>query len=401
MNSLKTILICISLSLAICNKLSLMQSGNSTSPAIDAKNAKFDFDLFKLLARNSTSLVISPFGIYNVLALATNGANGITQREMNLVIDKTVSLSRIDMYVKRASDSLATLDGAGNSDFKLVNSIFTKTKPSNYILSIAKSYFRARVDLLQNATQINAFVSNSTNGKIDNVIDQPSVDAARMVLVNAIYFRSSWMYPFDNKNNTQGSFKIDDTNARDCVFMNNKFTKGKVSYLEDDDMQILRLPYKNLKLSAVIILPKKMPLNNLIDKINVNSFRLNVKKLDSKWDIMLTMPRFRVEFQGDIKDALNQMGMKLAFTDKADFSRMTNDKAPLYIDKILHKTFLEVSETGTEAAAATAVIMNLTSSPPLPDSPDMKKMTLDRPFLFMITHDDLDELLFVSKVVDF
>jgi serpin B len=389
----KLILKVLCLYFVISNKVSLKQN-NSTSPP------RFDFDLFKNLVRNSTNIVVSPFSIYSVLTLAANGASGMTQREMNIVLDRNTQLSRLNMFIKRSLDYLGLMENTKDSDVKLANAIFTKMKPSTYILSVARAYFKARVDMLQSSEQINTFVSNTTNNKIANIVDPMTVENAKMILVNAIYLKSSWMYPFDSSKNTQGSFKIDETRTFDCLFMNQKYTKGKISYYEDEESQILRLPYKSLKLHAFFLLPKRMNLMAFTEKLNYNVFRLYERKLDSKYEVSLSLPKFKIEFEKDMKDILIQMGMKLAFSKDADFSRITAERASLMIDKVLHKTFLEVSETGTEAAAATAATMNLTSSLET-ENPDLKKMRLDKPFIFLIRHDDLDQMLFMAKVEDF
>uniref|UniRef100_A0A8C3SGN5 Serpin B6 n=1 Tax=Chelydra serpentina TaxID=8475 RepID=A0A8C3SGN5_CHESE len=237
---------------------------------------------------------------------------------------------------------------------------------------------------------INAWVEEKTEGKIQNLLAQGAVDSmTRLVLVNAIYFKGNWATPFNKRNTVERQFKINKNETKPVQMMFKK-AKFNMSYIADFQTKILDLPYVDNETSMIILLP---------DEIQDNSTELTYEKL-IEWinpevmnytKVEVFLPRFKLEEAYDLKPVLKSMGMADAFeSDKVDFSGMSasND---LVLSEVVHKSFVEVNEEGTEAAAATGVIMAGCCLEILP------QFTADHPFLFFIRHNTTGNILFYGR----
>ncbi|UCC15883.1 MAG: serpin family protein, partial [Dehalococcoidales bacterium] len=235
------------------------------------------------------------------------------------------------------------------------------------------------------------WVSDETEGRIEDLIPQGQLNAAtRLVLTNAIYFNAAWQYPFEESQTSDSSFYL--LNGQDVTISMMKQTE-LFGYTNGEGYQAVELQYDGAELSMVILLP---------DPGQHVSFeeQLTADKVDEIIDglkysqVALAMPKFEFESEFMMKDTLSAMGMPIAFSSGADFSGMTGAK-DLYIDQVIHKAFVSVDEAGTEAAAATAVDIKLTSMPAEP-----VKVTIDRPFIFFIRDIETGAILFVGRVLN-
>jgi serpin B len=239
---------------------------------------------------------------------------------------------------------------------------------------------------------IHDWVEEQTESRIKDLIPQGAIDSmTRLVLTNAVYFNAAWQSQFEEKATTQGSFHLIDGNSVTVPMMRQTASFG---YGEGTGYQVVELPYDGGELSMVVLLPAEGQFEAFEDAIDNEAFldvlgRLQWTRLD------LTMPKFKMETSFSLNDALAAMGMVQAFDPgRADLSGMDGTRN-LYITDVVHKAFVEVDEAGTEAAAATAVIVGTTSMPADPIA-----VTIDRPFLFLIRDIETGTVLFLGRVMN-
>jgi len=238
---------------------------------------------------------------------------------------------------------------------------------------------------------INDWVSDQTEGRIEDLIPQGVIDAlTRLVLTNAIYFNAAWLNPFNEDITDDSAFYLLDGGEVTVPMMMQSDSFG---YAEGAGYQAVELPYDGRELSMVILLPDSGKFEEFEGSLDADLVDTITNDLIYK-EIALTMPKFEFESEFSLADTLAAMGMPVAFTGAADFSGMTGNR-DLSIAEILHKAFVSVDEAGTEAAAATAVVMNLTAAPGEP-----VEVTLDRPFIFLIRDIETGAILFVGRVVN-
>jgi serpin B len=240
---------------------------------------------------------------------------------------------------------------------------------------------------------INQYIEEETNKKIKNLIPKGSISPmTRAVLTNAIYFKGVWLWQFDEKNTTKQNFFIRLNLSVEVPMMNMNPEKAEFNYFEDEKIQVLELPYKGEKVSMVVLLPKEdfSSFDSSLTLDNLKEYQAKMKKtkLDS-----IALPKFKLETKYFLRDNLSALGMPTAFSDRADFSKMTG-RRDLFINFVIHQAFVEVDEKGTEAAAATAVGMKLTGIR------QPKIFRADHPFLFFIMEKQTSTILFFGRVVD-
>lgn len=240
--------------------------------------------------------------------------------------------------------------------------------------------------------EINKWVEDRTNQKIKELIQKGDLTSlTRLVLVNAIYFKGKWKYTFNKKETKEIPFFVDEKRTSKVPMMHQV---NDFNYYEDKDLQAIELPYSGDELSMIVILPKERTLSKLeknlnytlLDKISTNM---------AKEKIEVYFPKFKIEKRYILNEPLIKLGMSDAFDDMlADFSGMTGSR-DLYISKVIHQSFIEVNEEGTEAAAATAVIMSGKSI-----SLGPKIFKADHPFLFFIIHKPTNTILFMGRFIE-
>lgn len=362
-------------------------------------NSSFAFDLYQKIRDGSGNLFFSPYSISLALAMTYAGARGETAQQMAEALDFT--LSQENLHPAFNALDLALVEN-GNDNFRLniANSLWGQYGFSfeNDFLDVLALNYGARmwlVDFITDAenarTKINYWVSEHTENKIENLLPAGSVDDyTRLVLTNAIYFKAIWQNKFDAQDTKEEMFTLLDNSQVSVPMM---FQSERLRYAEGTGYQAVELPYVDSDASMLVILPTLdnfSEFESSLDPELVGTIENNLQYQE----VDLKMPKFEFEASLGLSDVLKQMGMTAAFSlPPADFSGI-NAENNLYITDVLHKGFVSVDENGTEAAAATAVIVGTTSLPPPPIT-----MTIDHPFIFMIRHNN-GSILFLGRVLD-
>ncbi len=370
-------------------------SQNSTS--IVENNNDFAFRLFKnISSQDSTNVFISPISISTALSMTYDGAKGKTAKEMR----KTLGFTKDQSY---SHDEITNLLKFYQNDtenlFTIVNAAFAQEKYNfnekyfdllkDYNALIKQANFIDDTKREEARLEINQWVMDNTNDKIEDLLDKSSVDKlTRLVLLNAIHFKADWMYEFPEDRTRQMIFQHP---SRQYIasFMH---TKQKFLYFEDSTFSMLEIPYTDNQAAMYVILPKDTCINNFIDNLNYANFTSAIES--SKEEIIdLLIPKFKIEDKYKLKKNLKEMGMLRAFTTKANFKGM-NGRSDLMIDDVIHQSFIEVNEKGTEAAAATAVVVRQKSQP------KTTYLNFNRPFIFVIVEKNEKSILFIGKFMN-
>jgi serpin B len=380
--------------------------GQGDVAALVQGNSAFAFALYQALKDQDGNLFFSPYSISQALAMTYAGARAETEQQMARTLHFDLPQDRLYPAFKSLDQELAQrgqgAQGKDGEGFRLnvVNALWGQTGyqflPAFLDLLSANYGAGLRfVDYVQAAeearTTINDWVSEQTEGKIQDLI-APGVlnDLTRLVLTNAIYFNAAWATPFVEDMTQDGAFtRLDGSQVTVPMMRQNE----SLGYAEGAGYQVVELPYDGQEMSMVILLPAKGQFQAFESALDAARVEAILQEL-APGQVALTVPRFKFDSAFSLKDALSQMGMPVAFTADADFSGMTGNRE-LFISAVLHKAFVSVDEAGTEAAAATAVVVGLLSAPPTP-----VEVTVDRPFLFLIRDLKTGTVLFVGRVVD-
>ena len=332
------------------------------------------------------NVILSPLSIFQVLGLTTNGAVGTTQKEMISTLESSTldNLNNINLKIIEKIKKFVTVE--------LANGVMSRFDPIKTFSKVCDKY-EAPIEKLVSKKQVNDWCSKNTHGKITEIIDELS-PATLMLLLNAVYFRGEWVSSFNPDNTRGGIFYNFGKEEKKVEIMTQTH---EFNYYQDSQIQAVELPYKNDSMSALIILPNKdIDINNYINKNNVNDDL--VKKIDNGMKstyVKLSLPKFEVGFYSKLKDVLRRLKMEIPFTGAADFSGI-NGSGGLYIDDVIHKTYLKVDEIGSEAAGVTVVDMRKG----IPSS-KVVGMEVNRPFIVILRSSELpinNEFLFVAKI---
>jgi serpin B len=359
----------------------------------------FVFKMLDILSQaEDNNLFFSPLSVQYALAMSLNGADRNTYDEIKTTLSvEGLNEQEINESFKTLTEYLRSVDT--NVTLEIANSIWYEKKlevKENFNNSVSQ-YFDARVSGLdfsapQSVNTINGWVKDKTNGMIEDLIDQIPQDAV-MYLINAIYYKSEWKYKFDIDKTKPGPFYLESDENVLTDLMEAK--EMGVNYFSNSDIELIELPYGNGQYIMSVLVPgngKKVA--DIVDLLDEKIYQEWTEKADSiSADIIL--PKFKIEYKALLNDALIEMGMEDAFTDKADFSRLFVKQLGLRISRVLQKAAIEVNEDGTEAAAATSVEISLTSLPP--ETPVIK---INRPFLFFIKEKNSGVILFGGKLMD-
>ena len=385
-----------------------------TSPDISASdltglvdgNTAFAFDLYRALSGGDGNLFFSPHSISLALAMTYAGARAETEQQMADTLKFLLSQDRLHPAFNALDIALASRgEGAQGRDDKgfrlnIVNAIWGQ-KDFEFLadfLDVLAENYGAGLRLLdfvnspeESRVTINDWVSEQTEGRIEDLIPQGAIDAlTRLVLTNAIYFNAAWLHPFSEEMTRDGAFNLLGGGEVTVPMMMQTESLG---YADGEAYQAVELPYDGGELSMVILLPETGEFEGFEDSLNAEFVDTVLSDL-TYGQVALTMPKFEFESEFSLVDTLTTMGMPAAFTGEVDFSGM-NGTRDLAITDILHKAFVAVDEAGTEAAAATAVIIGETSMPAEP-----VEVTVDRPFIFLIRDIETGAVLFVGRVMN-
>ena len=360
---------------------------------------QFGFNLFKTVntADTGESLFISPLSVSMALGMTRNGAAGETKQAMQSVLAfDNMSDEEINQSYRSLIDLLVHLDP--KVTMQIANSIWTRQGMtfSDDFLNTNKTYFDAFVQTLDfhdanSVAIINNWVKDNTNGKIEKIADKIDAEAV-MFLINAIYFKGTWTLEFDKDLTGDAPFHLADGSETTVRMMH---LTGDLDYFENDLFQAVDLPYGDQLYSMMILLPKPdTDIDDLVNLLNAENWQLWNNNLNTT-SIDLSLPKFKLEYEDSLKDVLTALGMGIAFdADRADFSRMLSvQKKGLFLTNVKHKTFVEVNEEGTEAAAVTSVEVGRTSVP------ERIRVNVNHPFLFIIRDHNSGAIIFMGKML--
>lgn len=371
-------------------------TAEDVSPRIVEANTRFAFEIFgKLNAEDAgESLFISPLSITTALTMTYNGA-GTTTRE---AMEQTLGWTDIDRDVVNEG-FLTLLDYLGSVDdavtLHIANSIWIREGQAiqEDFLDRNRTYFDAEVSTLDftdpsAADTINDWIAAATREKIDQMIDPPIDASVIMYLINAIYFQGLWSDPFDPDDTFDSDFTALDGTEQDIRMMRRFDT---IEYAKGEDYKAVRLPYGSGAASMTAILPAEdVTVNAFIDGLDYSKWETIRGSLSETEKVTLQIPRFTLEYGiKELNEALKSLGMAQAFDARADFSGI---RSGIYISEVLHKAVIEVNEEGSEAAAATVVVMEESAAM------DPAVFIADRPFIFLITDDTTGTILFIGKM---
>lgn len=363
-------------------------------------NNQFAFDLYsKLSESESGNIFYSPYSISAALAMTYEGAKGKTYDEIKSVLhfpepgSLRPNYAAIYTDINRKKDDYQLSTGNAlwvQQDFTLL---------PDYISNVEKYYGgkATNVDFKLHAEEsrqtINSFIEAQTMGRIKDLIPSGALDeSVRLVITNAIYFKGTWVWEFKESETLERMFTVSADRVIKTPMMNMEPEKAMFNYMMNDDLQIIELPYKGDKLSMLILLPK--------DDLSSIESSLTVEKLSELKSQMvethleyIRIPKFEFDTDYSLNEALIALGMPEAFSPGADFSGMDGAR-DLFIGVVIHKAFVKVDEKGTEAAAATAIVMKTTSLR------EENIFNADHPFIFIIQEKESGNILFMGRVVD-
>lgn len=377
-----------------------VEFGDKDYEKIVEPNNELGFKLMKEIETDDNgNLFISPTSLMMALAMVYNGADGVTKKE----IAQALQMGGIDpVDLNKANASFMTMLNKENDaiQLKVANSIWfnNQYKFQEEFAKQSNDYFNAKIEGIDitssdSPKRINDWVIDATNGKIDKMVDAPLDDDLVAMLLNAIYFKGDWTYPFDKKNSDDKTFYLHTGNEIDVPFMK---LQEELLYVTNSEYQAIQLPYGDGEMSMTVVLPN--------ESIGLDEFQSNLSS--EKWEEIgsgmrsmkgtILLPKFKMSYETDLNDALEALGMTSAFTLKADFSKMVEGDTSLFISKVKQKTYIDVNEEGTEAAAVTGVQSEAASAPP--DDPFV--MDVNRPFFFAITDDETGAILFLGSLAN-
>lgn len=385
-----------------------------TSPVVDFSdmttlvkgNSGFAFDLYQALKKEDGNIFYSPYSISLALAMTYAGARGETAKQMvdtlRYQLDQSAlhsAFNSLDIELGKRGEGAKGKDGEGFR-LNIVNAIWGQRDYkflSTYLDILAENYGAGlRILDFQSAPEqsritINNWVSDQTESRIKDLIPKGSIDfLTRLVLTNAIYFNAAWKLPFQPEATANGPFHL--INGGDVTVPMMKQTEN-FGYAKSGNYLAVELPYDGDELSMVILMNDGGKFSDFENTLKSPAVTAIIDELKNT-RVALTMPKFEFESEFGLKETLMGMGMAEPFRDSADFSGMST-QSDLHIDDVVHKAFVSVDEAGTEAAAASAVIVGTTSMPLEPLT-----VTLDRPFIFMIRDIKTGTILFIGRVMN-
>jgi serpin B len=370
-------------------------------------NNQFAFDLYGALKDGAGNLFCSPYSVSLALAMTYAGARGATEGQMARTLHFTLPQDRLHPAFNVLDSRLSQLGlGAKGKDGKgfrlnIVNDIwgqqgysflapFLDTLARNYGAGLRPLDFEAAPEASR--TAINDWVGQKTEGRIKDLVPPGAIDSlTRLVLTNAIYFNAAWQYPFEKAATKDGAFHLLDGGEVTAPMMQQ--TKS-LRYARGTDYQAVELPYDGSELSMLLLLPVSGRFAAFEESLDAGQLKAISGNLSSE-RVALTMPSYEFTSTFSLKKTLTALGMPDAFTGSADFSGMSGSR-DLSIAEVFHKAFVAVDEAGTEAAAATAVVMRAMG---VPDS-ELIEVTVDRPFIFLIRDNSTGTILFIGRVLN-
>ena len=366
---------------------------------VDANN-QFAIDLYKQInkqpAQAENNVFFSPYSLSTAMAMLYAAADGETKQQ----IQKTFHYPALAILNPNSAALYNQFNKPNpNYDLSTVNDLWMRQglRPNQTYLDTVKRYYGGQVTTLDFASRpepsrqtINKTIAKHTKQMIPELLVKDSIKAdTAAVLTNAVYFKSQWAQPLGLRGSTQPFYNLNGTTT-DTNFM---YSIENFDYMEDEQVQVVELPYKGDELSMLVVLPKSkeaaaMP--KLIANLSTAQINQWTEQLKNQ-EIFLNMPKFKLEQSYQMELLLAKMGMPIAFGSQADYS-LFNDALPLAVNSIIHKAVVEVDEKGTVAAAATSIVVRVVSAS------YNAELTADHPFMFMIKDNKTDAILFLGQV---
>jgi serpin B len=374
------------------------------SPSLVKGNTAFACDLYARLRDRDGNFFTSPYSITTALGMTYAGARGQTAEQMAKVMRFTLPQERLHPAAGALVRDLSGADKKRGYQLSVANSLWGQKDYGflNEFLQLNQTCYGAgfqEVDFINAREQarktINTWVEKETQDKIKDLLKENHLkDTTRLVLTNAIYFKAEWQTKFYRDATREAPFQV---TVQRKVNVPTMHAMATFPYFDSDTFSMLELPYKGRDLSMLILLPKR------VDGLAEFEKSLNVDKLD-EWQskvrpskVQLSLPKFQMTSEFELAEQLKAMGMTLAFDPRqADFSGMNGLSNSLFIAAVVHKTFVDVNEEGTEAAGATAVLMHDRGGPPKEDV----RFHADHPFVFLVRDNHSGSILFLGRVVD-
>jgi serpin B len=365
-------------------------------------NTQFAFEIYQKVAAGNDNLVFSPASISQALAMTYAGAHGETKKEIGSALHFQESAD-FHSHMSDLPRHWINNNPTKGPEISIANRLFVEKtfQVLPTFLSVTSQHYESpptRMDFINDSNSsrksINSWVSDQTHGRIDNLLTKGKVDSSsRMIIVNAVYFKGKWEHTFEKSMTSSQPFYI---NEFEQITTPTMHSERQFQYTENDQMQAIALPYQHSNMgndmSMIVILPKKKTgLNNLETSLSQSNFAATLSGMKMA-TVNLWLPKFKFSKPSNLNDPLRSLGIKLAFTDNADFSRISSTK--LSLSNVIHQAQIEVDELGSVASASTAVVATATSvmvNPP----PEFRA---DHPFVFAIFDHTTQSLLFLGKV---
>jgi serpin B len=404
--TMRRICICLLTALSVLAVEIKADTGSEINPdlkAVTEANTAFALELYGQLRTGEGNLFFSPFSVSTALAMTYGGAHGETQKQMahtlhfntsagmTLHNDFATLLTDLNQEQLKGKVQLTAANSLWLQKGQVFQSDFLKLCNQDYSATITPVDFTGNPEAA--CKIINNWVYSKTQGKITDIIGPDTlVTSNQLVLVNAIYFKGKWDNQFKPEYTQVAPFHVSSKKTVTAPLMGQMKKFG----LKDlPDLQVLELPYAGGDLSMIVLLPRKVEglkdLEARLTPVNIKTWTQDLKPEK----VNVTLPKFKIISTFSLDNALKVLGLSVAFEpEKADFSGM-NGKTNLYISGVLHKAFVDVSEEGTEAAAATAVEMGVTAIAIMPE-----EFRVDHPFLFFIRENSTGSILFLGRIID-
>jgi serpin B len=380
---------------ASTSELATLVEGNST----------FAFNLYQQLKEEEGNLFYSPHSISVALAMTYAGARSETEEQMAKALQFRLpqdqlhpAFNALALELDSRGEGAQGKDGEGFR-LNIINAIWGQrdyTFLDEFLDRLATNYSAGLrvLDFIgapeESRVTINDWVAEQTEDRIENLIPKGLINTmTRLVLTNAIYFNAAWAYPFEEDLTSDGVFHLLDGGEATVPMMHQTESFG---YAEGDGYQTVELLYDGGELSMVILLPASGQFEAFEEALDVDQANAIINALGRK-EVALTMPKFEFDSEFSLGETLAALGMPSAFSGDANFSGMTGNR-DLYIADVVHKAFVSVDEAGTEAAAATAVVMEMSAIP------ETVEVTINRPFIFLIRDIETGAILFVGRILN-
>ncbi len=369
--------------------------------------AEFAADLYAQLAAGDGNVVYSPISVYVALAMTYAGASGSTAEEMAAVLGDQLGAEAFHAAMNVLDQALESrnrdaTEREGSVELSVVNSLWGQQgyefrQAFLDLLALDYGAGMRTVDFIDPAAReearaaINDWVAGETNDRIEELIQQGVLDdLVRLVLVNAVYLDAAWAMPFSEDATSEGDFLLLDGTTVRVPLMRQS---GQLRYAEGEGWRAVELPYAGRELAMLVVVPDEGSFGAVETQMS-NGLLAEVSSGLVGAEVALMLPKFEIRTQVGLIPMLRAVGLTEATGSSADFSGMTGDR-DLFISDVVHEAWISADEAGTEAAAATAVIMSLTAAPI-----DVVELTVDRPFMFALHDLETGSILFMGRVLD-